>query len=371
VDQLTGVDTSFLSMESTRAFGHSGLLTIFDPVRPGRPLTTDDVREVLLERLHLMPPLRRRLAEVPMGLDRPYWFEDPDFDIDFHVRRTGLPSPGTDEQLAALVARVHARPLDRSRPLWELYVIEGLPGGRTAQYTKIHHAAIDAVTGADLMSTLLDTTPERIAVEPPAVPWSPDRRPASGEMLTRAVVSIASRPGRAARIARPLLGTLARSGAQQLPPLLQTAREVLERVPGVRDLPGLDRLSIGSETASARPGLTAPRTSFNQRITEHRRFAFVSLDFDDVHAVKDAYDVAVNDVILTICAAALRQWLQARHELPTDPLVALVPLAVPRPLDADGPRQPGRGDDDGARDRRARPRPSPRADRGGGGRCTT
>ena len=117
-------------------------------MRGGRPLTADDVQAVLERRLHLMPPLRRRLAEVPFGLDRPYWFEDPDFDLEFHVRRTGLPAPGTDEQLAALVSRIHARPLDRSRPLWELTIIEGLPGGRTAQYTKIHHAAIDAATGA-------------------------------------------------------------------------------------------------------------------------------------------------------------------------------------------------------------------------------
>src|SRR5215210_7706243 len=188
MDQLTGIDTNFLMMESSRVFAHVGLLTIFDPVRPGHPLTTDDVRERLSERLHLMPTLRRRLAEVPLGIDRPYWFEDPDFDLDFHVRRTGLPSPGTDEQLAELVCRIHARPLDRSRPLWELYVIEGLPDGRTAQYTKIHNAAIDAVTGADLMSTLLDTTRNPPPVEPPAVPWSPDRHPDSSEMFTRGLL---------------------------------------------------------------------------------------------------------------------------------------------------------------------------------------
>src|SRR5919107_889898 len=107
MDQLSGIDTGFLTMESSRAFGHVGLLTVFDPVEPGRPLTTDDVRRVIEERLHLMPPLRRRLAEVPLGIDRPYWFEDPDFDLDFHVRSTGLPPPGTDEQLSELVCRIH------------------------------------------------------------------------------------------------------------------------------------------------------------------------------------------------------------------------------------------------------------------------
>src|SRR5215213_7604877 len=185
MDQLTGIDTNFLLMESPRAYAHVGLVTIFDPVRPGHSLTTDDVRTVLEQRLHLMPPLRRRLAEVPLGIDRPYWFEDPDFDLDFHARQSGLPRPGTDEQLADLVARIHSRPLDRTRPLWELYVIAGLSGGRTAQYTKIHQAAVDAITGVDLMSTLLDTEPHPGPVEAAPVPWSPDRRPSPAEMFTR------------------------------------------------------------------------------------------------------------------------------------------------------------------------------------------
>jgi WS/DGAT/MGAT family acyltransferase len=328
MDQLRGIDSGVLAMETSRAPAHSGLLTIFDPIRRGRPLTADDVTAVLAERLHLMPPLRRRLAEVPLGLDRPYWFEDPDFDLDFHVRRTGLPSPGTDAQLAELVARVHARPLDRSRPLWELYVIEGLPGGRTAQFTKIHHAAIDAATGMDLMSALLDTSRNPPPVEPPPVPWSPDRRPGPAEMLTRAVASMVSRPRAARRVARPLMSALAGVAGQQLPPLMQTAREVLERVPGVRELPGLRGDSAGNLTGPARPGVTAPRTSFNQRITEHRRVAFCTLDFADLHRVRDAFGVTVNDVVLAVCAGALRSWLGDRRELPTDPLLALVPVSV-------------------------------------------
>ena len=180
MDQLTGVDAGFLALETPRAPAHVGLLTVFAPTADGKPLSLDSVRAVIDARLHLMPPLRRRLAEVPLGIDRPYWFEDPDFDLDFHVRQAGLPRPGTDEQLADLVARIHSRPLDRTRPLWELYVISGLADGRTAQYTKIHQAAVDAVTGADLMTVLLDTDPVPGPVEDAAVPWSPDRRPNPG-----------------------------------------------------------------------------------------------------------------------------------------------------------------------------------------------
>jgi WS/DGAT/MGAT family acyltransferase len=147
-------------------------------------------------------------------------------------------------------------------------------------------------------------------------------------MFARGLLNLVANPRRGLRVARPLIGAFARGVTQQVPQVLHTTREVLERVPVVRDIPGIDRLSAPFEAGATRPAITAPRTSFNQRITQHRRFAFCSFDFADVHAVKDAFDVTVNDVVLSICAGALRAWLQERHELPTDPLLALVPLSV-------------------------------------------
>ena len=139
-------DTTFLNIETPTTFGHVCGLTIFDPTaETAIPSTYEDLKRILAERLHLVPPFRRRLVEVPLGLDQPYWIEDPHFDLDFHVRHIGLPAPGTKQQLAAQVERIIARPLDRSRPLWELYLIEGLENGHIAQLSKVHHSAIDGV----------------------------------------------------------------------------------------------------------------------------------------------------------------------------------------------------------------------------------
>ena len=130
MEQLTGLDAAFLTLDSPTACGHVGSMCILDPPQSGQALTLDRLTELVESRLHLIPPFRRRLAEVPLGLDQPYWIEDPGFDIEFHVRELALPAPGDDRQLAAQAARLHARPLDRSRPLWELYLIHGLQGGR-------------------------------------------------------------------------------------------------------------------------------------------------------------------------------------------------------------------------------------------------
>src|SRR5918998_5719172 len=165
--QLTSLDAQFLALESGSHTGHVGGLAILDPsTAPGGAFGCGDLRELIRERLPLLPPFRWRLAEVPFGLDYPYWVDDTDFDLDYHVRELALPKPGSDAQLAAQVARIHSRPLDRERPLWELYVIEGLESGHTAVLTKIHHAVIDGMSGAEIMGVLLDLSPE--GREPPA-----------------------------------------------------------------------------------------------------------------------------------------------------------------------------------------------------------
>jgi len=177
VQQLTGLDTSFLNMETPTTYGHVCGLAIFDPSTAPGPVTFEDVRSLIQDRLHLLAPFRRRLVEVPFGIDHPYWIEDPDFDLDFHVRHIGLPPPGDARKLGEQVSRIVARPLDRTRPLWELYVIEGLEGGYTAQLTKIHHCAIDGVSGAEILTTLLDISPEPRKLEPQRRAWRPEPLP--------------------------------------------------------------------------------------------------------------------------------------------------------------------------------------------------
>src|ERR1700753_1585303 len=159
MQQLSGLDASFLAMETPNTTGHVGGLSVLDPRDAPAPLTLARLTEVMAERLPLVPVLRRKLLEVPLGLDQPYWIDDPDFDIEYHVREIALPRPGSDAQLNGQVSRRHARPLDRSNPLWELYLITGLAKKRAAVYTKIHHAAIDGASGVELLTVLFDLSP--------------------------------------------------------------------------------------------------------------------------------------------------------------------------------------------------------------------
>ncbi len=196
MQQLTGLDTTFLNIETPTTYGHIASLAIFDPSTGAAPATIDDIRALLEERMHLLAPYRRRLVEVPFGIDHPYWIEDPDFDLDFHLRHIGLPPPGNSTKLTELVERIVARPLDRRKPLWELYVIEGLENGYVAQLSKIHHSAIDGVGGAEIMASLLDISPEPRVVDPPEVPWKPDNEPSELEMFGRGMLSVARSPAR-------------------------------------------------------------------------------------------------------------------------------------------------------------------------------
>src|ERR687895_2537673 len=166
--QLTPLDAQFLAVESSRTYGHVGGLAVYDPsTAPRGTLGIPELCALVSERLHLLPPFRWKLAQVPLGLDLPYWVEDEDFDIDFHIRESAVPPPGDDRRLARTVARIFARPLDRSRPLWELYVIHGLEGGRVAHLTKVHHSVVDGVSGNEILSVLLDQSPEGREIPPP------------------------------------------------------------------------------------------------------------------------------------------------------------------------------------------------------------
>src|SRR5881227_3114723 len=211
-------------METTSVYGHVGSVCVLDPTTAPEPLTLDRLTRVIESRLHLIPPFRRRLVTVPFGLDQPYWIEDPDFDIEYHVRELALPKPGDDHQLAEQVARIHARALDRAHPLWELYVIQGLRDGRVGVFTKIHHAAIDGMSGAEILGVLLDPSPEGRVLPPAPDGRPPAPAPSQLEMLQRGLIGL---PRHQLRALNALPRTLAH----------------LDAIPGVQAIPGAPALA--------------------------------------------------------------------------------------------------------------------------------
>jgi WS/DGAT/MGAT family acyltransferase len=270
---------------------------------------------------------RWRLVDVPFGLDHPYWVEDPSFDLDFHIRDTGAPPPGDDRALAEQVARIFARPLDRSRPLWELYLIHGLQGGFVAALTKIHHALVDGVSGAEILGLLLDPSPEGREIEPARVESAGERVPSQVEMLARGVLGLPRQPLRALRgLPTMLPNAMAMPGAAAVPGV-PTLTRASARVRGLFGAAPDDGLL---EVSTAR----APRTRFNTQVSQHRRFAFGSLPLDSVKALKNEMGITVNDVVVALCATGVRDWLLERDELPDDPLVAMVPVSVRTPEQA-------------------------------------
>src|SRR3954449_10400823 len=239
--QLTSLDAQFLALENPRRSGHVAGLAIVDPsTAPGGAFGCRQVTELLRERLPLLPPLRWRLAEVPLGLDYPYWVDDGDFDLDYHVRELALAPPGNDAQLAEQTARIMSRPLDRARPLWELYVIEGLESGTVGVLTKIHHAVVDGLSGAEIMGLLLDLAPEGRELPEPEAP-SAGQAPGQMELLARGLLGVPRYPVR-----------MLRSLPSAIPNLDQTPFGTL---PGAGTLTRLaPRLSPGGGPGAPRPG---------------------------------------------------------------------------------------------------------------------
>ena len=317
MQQLSGLDSSFLAMETPGVYGHVGSVCVVDPKSRPEPLDLHTLTEFVASRLPLVPVFRQRLLEVPLGLDHPYWIDDPEFDIEFHIREIALPEPGSGAQLEEQVARLHARRLDRARPLWEMYLIHGLHDGRAAIYSKVHHAAIDGVSGNDLLTAILDTSAEgRVLPEPE--PWDPEDPPSASELVVRTATALAGHPVRSAR----LVSGLARSA----PALIATT---VARVPQLNNVPLLGRFSrVGDDGVLAQPGLRAPETPFNAPISAHRRWAFADLSLTEVKRIKNVAGVTVNDVVMAVCAGALRRWLLDHDALPDEPLVAAVPISV-------------------------------------------
>jgi diacylglycerol O-acyltransferase len=310
--QLTSLDAQFLALENARQTGHVGSLAMLDAsTAPGGSFGCREVTRLISERGKQLPPLRWRLAEVPLGLDHPYWVEEAEIDLGYHIREMALASPGTDQQLADQVARIMARPLDRARPLWELYVIEGHESGLVAVLTKIHHAVIDGLSGAEIMALLLDLTPEGREVEP--VEEEPaDPAPSSLQLLGMGLMGLPRYPLRMLRAVPKAIPNLDQTAFGVFPGAGTVSRVAAKLV---RD--GVDR-----------PELVAPKTKFSGRISPHRRFAFGQIELDAVKAAKNKHGTTVNDVVVSVCAGAVRRWLIAHDDLPDVPLVAQVPVSV-------------------------------------------
>ena len=300
MQRLSGLDAGFVYMETPNNHMHVAATCVFDPSEIPGGWSFERLRAIIESRLHMVPPFRRRLMSVPLDLHHPVWVEDPDFDIEYHVRRAALPSPGGDKELTDFAADIISRPLDRSRPLWEMYAVEGLENGMVAIVTKTHHAAVDGVSGAELAVILLDLEPNPTMAEPPEEPWKPDRLPTDIELMAGAMLELTGQPVRALKAVR------------------RTAEVALtlrrrNREPDVAPPPGL---------------FAAPRTTLNTSITPHRRFAYTQIPLDDVKLVKNAFGGKVNDVVLALVAGALRRYFDNLDEYLSAPLVAMVPLSV-------------------------------------------
>ena len=300
MERLSGLDAAFLYLETPSLHMHVSMAAIFDPSTVPGGYSFEKLRGLVSSRLELAPIFSRRLVEVPFRLGHPYWVDDPTFDLDYHMRRAALPSPGGIEELAQYVGDVCSRQLDRSKPLWEMHIVEGLQGGNIAMVSKIHHCTIDGVSGSELLAQLFDLEPG-VSDQPSASERKAGQRlPSDVQLVAQALVARLTRPVGVAKLA------------------LRTGKAVLD-VRKVRQSGGSGRAALP---------LTTPRTSLNAAITPHRRVAFATISLADVKRIKNACEATVNDVVLAICTSALRRYLIDGNELPDDPLVATVPVSV-------------------------------------------
>lgn len=308
MEQLTGMDASFLHCELDHAPLHIAPLFIYDvSSAPDGFVRFKDILNTFEQRLDRSSVFRRKLATVPLNLDHPYWIEDDAFDLEFHVRHIALPRPGDWRQFCIMIARLHSRPLDRSRPLWEAYVIEGLddveglPKGSFALFLKVHHAAIDGASGVEIMGAIHDLSPS-VELDPPTRSWKPESPPGAGKLLWKAYLSNLRQPVK----------------------LAQTIG---------KGIPALARIREGEKQKKFRSLGEKERTRFNGPVSPHRVFGAVTYDLSEVRRIKKSVEGAtVNDVILTIIAGALRKYLQDKNELPEKSLVTGAPVNV-RPKD--------------------------------------
>lgn len=325
--RLTGLDGAFLALESPTTHLHVMGTMVFDPSGVPGGLTFRRIRSLIDERVPLVAPFRMRMMEVPFGLQHPTLVEDPDFDLDYHVRRISVPAPGGRAQLTDLVAELAGRPLDRTRPLWEFHVVEGLAEGHVAIVAKVHHAIIDGVSGAEVLAAFFDLSPDPT----PRALFGGD--PTGGRRPFGTTVSPFDAQAEAT-------GSGPRWSPEELPGELDQLRQALGRLPGQidavartigRTIRTARAVSSHNREAEAGPPplpFQAPLTSINRAISPHRRVAFADLAHDDVRKVARAFGGTANDVVLAVAAGGIRELLSRRDEEPDSSLIALVPVSV-------------------------------------------
>ena len=316
--QLSGLDATFLYMETPTTFGHVTGLMIFE-----RPSADFDPFGAVYAKFASMvgelEPLRRRLVEVPFGLDHPYWVADPNLDLDFHIREIHLAKPGMVDQLADQVSRIVGRPMDRTRPLWEVYAIDGLYSGRWALLTKYHHATIDGAAGQLMLQMMTDPDPS--APPPGESPaWDDESVPSTVDLLRRTAIRLALNPVKALRVQARLVRKVADTAGVNS--VSKAASQAGTAVKAIARLGRADRPRI------ALPATQAPSTPWNRSITGHRRFAMRTTSLENVKALKNATGGTVNDIVMAICAGGLRQYLLSHDALPDRPLRAMVPVSI-------------------------------------------
>ncbi len=295
-ERLTGLDSSFLHMERAGAHMHVASTIVFEGPAPSH----QEFRDHIASRLHLVPRFRQKLRFVPLDQGRPVWVDDPYLNLDYHVRQTALPAPGSEEQLRNLAARVFSQQLDRSKPLWEMWLVEGLHDGRFAIVGKSHHALVDGVSGVDITTVLFDLDAEPQGTPSPAPPWLARPEPTDLELLSDAWRERLTSPKEIVRGFRAAL---------------RGPRQVLR--------------GVGATSKMIGAGMSAPSSVFNVEIGPHRRFAITQADLAELKRVKDAHGGTVNDVILAIVAGALGKYLRARgHDTEGLELRAMVPVSV-------------------------------------------
>ena len=300
-DRLTGLDSSFLHLERDSAHMHVAGCSVFIGSAP----SYDELLEAIASRLHLVPRYRQRLAFVPLHQGRPVWVDDPHFKLQYHVRHTALPRPGGEAELKRLAGRVFSQALDRTRPLWELWLVEGLAGGRFAVLSKTHHALVDGISGVDIATVLFDASADPLPVAPPEHEWVARPLPSSAQLLADALLERATVPG-------------------------EVARGVRATLRGPRTMATRAGRALGSVSALAWTGLqAAPPSPFNVRIGPHRRFTWVRGDLGEFKAIKNELGGTVNDVVLAVVAGALGRYMRL-HGSSTDgtELRAMVPVSV-------------------------------------------
>src|SRR6266508_3562780 len=300
MDRLSSVDASFLTQETSHSHMHVGAIVVCE----GPPPSYDDVIEHVRSRLHLVPRFRQKLAFPPMELGRPFWIDDPSFNLEYHVRHSALPAPGTEEQLRKMAARVFSQQLDRTKPLWELWLVQGLKKKRFALLSKTHHAVVDGVAGVDIATVLFDVTPVPEPAEPDHA-WIPQPEPSAADLAARGVEGIATAP---LRLARRVV-----TAVEHPRPAVQQATEAAE--------------ALGEVAWNlANP---APQVPVNVEIGSHRRFDWVRTELREFKRIKNALGGTVNDVVLAVVSGALRRWLRARG-IKTEGLElrALVPVSI-------------------------------------------